>query len=117
MTMSEKSINEYTLPERLRYMRERRKFSQAELAKKAGVSQSTIAQIEGGKKDHSISTLLRIADALDTHVAVLFASDEVHVFDMKRLKSRYDHVDKLNSTLYAALGRVFAWAKSIGWGG
>ena len=110
-----RAISEYSLPERLKYLRlERRQMSQSELAKAAKVSQSTIAQIESGKKDPSISTLKKIADALDVNMAVLFASEDVHVFDMSRLKKKYDNADKLNPTLYTALGKVIQWAKSIG---
>lgn len=89
-------------------------MSQGELAKLAGISQSTVAQIESGKKDPSISTLKKIADALDVHIAVLFASEQVHVFDMPRLKRKYENVDKLNPTLYMALGKIIAWAKEVG---
>lgn len=106
---------DYSLPERIQYLRqERRKMTQAQLAKLSGVSQSTIAQIESGTKDPSISTLKKIATALDVHIALLFSSNDVHVFDMKALKTRYNHVDKLNPTLYTALGRVISWAKDIG---
>lgn len=108
------STGDYTLPERILYMRERRNLTQEKLAKLTGLTQSTIAQIEKGKKDPSISTLKKIAEALDVHIAVLFASDDVHVFDMPRLRRKYDHVDKLNSTLYAALGRIIAWSRDIG---
>ena len=109
------TISEYSLPERIQYIRqERRRLTQAELAEKSGVSQSTIAQIENGKKDPSISTLKKIAVALDVHLAVLFATDDVHVFDMPRLKRNYDNVDKLNPTLYTALGKLVQYAKDIG---
>ena len=109
-------IDEYTLPQRIQYIRqERRKITQSELAKLSGVSQSTIAQIEKGKKDPSISTLKKIGAALDVNLAVLFASDDVHVFDMTKLKRNYNHVDKLNPTLYTALGKVVSWAKDIGY--
>jgi transcriptional regulator with XRE-family HTH domain len=114
-TKSAQSISQYTLPERVQYIRqELRHITQAELAKESGVSQSTIAQIEKGKKDPSISTLKKIAAALDVHLAVLFATDDVHVFDMARLKSKYNHVDKLNPTLYTALGKLVQYAKDIG---
>ena len=106
-------ISQYALPDRLKYLRERRKLTQTELAKKANVSQSTIAQIESGKKDPSIATVKKIAKALDIHLAILFASEDVHVFDMKKLKKDYNHVDKLNETLYFALGRVVQYAKEI----
>ncbi len=88
-------------------------MTQGELAKRAKVSQSTIAQIESGKKDPSIATVKGIAEALEVHMAILFASDDVHVFDMKKLKREYDHVDKLNETLYYAIGRVVQYAKEI----
>ena len=115
MGENENSISGYSLPERLLYLRqERRHLTQAQLAKMSGVSQSTIAQIEKGRKDPSISTLRKIAEALGVNMAVLFASDDVHVFDMQRLKKKYDHVDKLNPTLYTALGKVIQWAKDIG---
>lgn len=108
------SISQYTLPERLKYMRERRNMTQAELAKKADVSQSTIAQIESGKKDPSLSTIKKLSEALDVHIAILFASDDVHVFDMKTLRARYKKVDDLNPTLYHAIGMVVKFAKDIG---
>ncbi len=108
------SISEYTLPQRLRYLRERREMTQTDLAKKSRLSQSTIAQIESGKKDPSLATVKKIAEALDVHMAILFASDDVHVFDMNKLKKEYDHVDKLNETLYFALGKVVQYAKGIG---
>ena len=109
------AISEYSFPERLRYLRqERRHLSQADLAKKSNVSQSTIAQIEKGKKDPSITTLKKIAVALDVHIAVLFATDEVHVLDMPRLRARYNNVEKLTPALYMALGKIVQYAKDIG---
>lgn len=107
-------INSFSLGERVAYLRKRRKLTQAELAKASGISQSTIAQIESGRKDPSIKTLEKIAMALDFHIAVLFAGDNIHVFDMDRLNKKYDKVDKLNETLYFALGKVVRYAKDIG---
>ena len=106
--------SDYSISERLSYMRERRQLTQTELAKNANVSQSTIAQIESGRKDPSLSTLIKLAKALDCHVAVLFSTDDVHVFDMHRLKKKYNSVDKLNPTVYHALGKVVAYAREIG---
>jgi transcriptional regulator with XRE-family HTH domain len=107
-------IDEYQLPERLTYFRTRRGLTQAQLAKLVKLSQSTIAQIEAGKKDPSISTLKNIASALDLHISVLFAGSDVHVFDMNRLKKNYDHLDKLNPTLYFALAKIIEYAREIG---
>lgn len=104
----------FSLGDRLVYLRERRHLTQQELARAASVSQSTIAHIESNRKDPSISTLKKLATALDIHIAVLFSTDTVYVFDMDRLKKKYDHVDKLNPTIYYALGKVVAYAKDIG---
>lgn len=110
-----KSASEgFSMGDRLVYLRERRHMTQQELAKAADVSQSTIAHIENNKKDPSISTLKKIANALDVHIAVLFSTDTVHVFDMERLRKKYDNVEKLNPTLYYAIGKVVAYAKDIG---
>lgn len=107
-------ISQYTLPERLKYLRMDRQLTQAQLASKSKVSQSTIAQIESGRKDPSINTLRMLAGAMDIEIAILFASDDVHVFDMKRLQKKYKSVDDLNPTLYMAIGKVVAYAKKIG---
>jgi transcriptional regulator with XRE-family HTH domain len=109
-----KSISSYSLPERLKYLRQDRGLTQGELAKTAGVAQSTIAQIESGRKDPSISTLKQIAQALDIEIAILFASDDVHVFDMKRLQAKYHKIDDLNPTLHVAIDKVVRYAKKIG---
>lgn len=111
---AKKGIDQFDLPERLQYLRNRRQMTQQELSTRAGVSQSTIAHIENGKKDPSLSTLKKLAKALDIHIAILFSSDNVHVFDMERLKKNYKNVDELNPTLYYAFGKVMAYAKEIG---
>jgi len=114
MKRTKKGISQYTLPERLKYLRVGRNITQSELAKKSKVSQSTIAQIESGKKDPSIQALRQIASALDVEIAILFASDDVHVFDLKKLKAKYKTPDDLNPTIYTALGKVVRYAKDIG---
>lgn len=108
------SIDQYPLPERIRYLRELRELTQGKLAETAHVSQSTIAQIESGMKKPSIETLEAIAKALNMHLAVLFAGDDIHVFDMDRLRKRYRDSSELNPTLYKALGEVIRYAKEIG---
>ena len=107
------SMGDFNISERLQYMRQRRGLSQAELAKKADVSQSTIAQIESGRKNPSVDTLEQLSRALDVEIAVLFAADDVHVFDIKRLRRRYKKAGDLNPTLYKALGEVIRYARDI----
>lgn len=49
----------------LRVYRELRGLTQAVLASNAGVSRVTVAEIETGRKQGSVSTLRRLADALN----------------------------------------------------
>lgn len=104
---------EYNLGERIKFLRTSRELSQAELAKDAKVSQPTIAQIESGKKDPSVQTLVSIARVLDVEVAALFAANDIFVFDLKRLRRKYNHRDKLTPHLYMALGKVVQYARDI----
>ncbi len=104
---------EYNLGERLRYLREQRKLTQAELAKMSKISQATIAHIEKQTKDPSVETLRKISEALDIHVATLFTTNDVFVFDLKRLRRKYSHADKLTPHLYMGLGKVVQFARDI----
>ena len=51
--------------ERLRAARELRKWSQSELAEKAGMPPSSIAHFESGSRKPSFDTLRRLANALE----------------------------------------------------
>lgn len=113
-TATKKVINEYSIGQRLAYLRNRKDLTQAKLADIADVSQSTIAQIESGGKDPSLTTLVKLAKALDIHEAVFLAGDGVHVFDMARLRKSYKKVADLNDTIYRGLGEVTRYAKDIG---
>ena len=52
--------------ERLRKMRESKRMSQLDLSLTSGVSQTMISQMESGKRIPTLSTFLKICDALDT---------------------------------------------------
>jgi transcriptional regulator with XRE-family HTH domain len=58
---------------RLRYVRARHKLSQRELAKRAGVTNSTISLIEANKTNPSIGALKRILDGVPIGLADFFA--------------------------------------------
>lgn len=105
---------EYNLGERLKFLRESRNLTQNELANLAKISQATIAHIEKNSKDPSVDTLKKLAEALDTHIATLFATNDVFVFDLKRLRRKYNNVDKLTPHLYMGLGKIIQYAKDIG---
>lgn len=107
------SVPEYNLGERLRYLREQRKLTQKQLADIAKISQATIAHIEKETKDPSVETLRKISEALDIHVATLFSTNDVFVFDLKRLRRKYTNADILTPHLYMALGKIIQYAKDI----
>jgi len=63
-------------PDDIRRLRKKAGLTQAELAKRAGVSQSLIARIETGSVNPRLTTLKRILDALEGYISEeLTASD------------------------------------------
>ncbi|QCO58045.1 cupin domain-containing protein (plasmid) [Pseudorhodobacter turbinis] len=60
---------------RLRAARTQRKLSQRELARRAGVTNGTISQIEQNHSSPSVSSLKRVLDALAMSLAEFFAAD------------------------------------------
>jgi transcriptional regulator with XRE-family HTH domain len=53
-------------------------LTQAELARRAGVPQSTVAKIERGRRDPSLSTLERLVRAAGLELRVQLASRDDH---------------------------------------
>lgn len=62
--------------ERLRTLRTLRGISQRELAKRCGVTHSSLSLIEQGKVSPSVSSLKKILDALPVSISAFFAGDE-----------------------------------------
>ncbi|MDY7115225.1 cupin domain-containing protein [Halomonas sp. SSL-5] len=62
---------------RLRQLRLARGLSQRELAKRAGVTNSTISLIEQNSVSPSVSSLKKILDALPVSISAFFAGDEL----------------------------------------
>lgn len=61
-----------SIGERVRLIRESRQISQAELARRAGLSKSNVNNIEGsGSQNPSLGTLGAIADALQVHIGTI----------------------------------------------
>ena len=59
--------------ERLRFVRARNKLSQRELAKRSGVTNSTISLIESNQMNPSVGALKRILDGIPMGMAEFFA--------------------------------------------
>ncbi|HEV3356919.1 MAG TPA: helix-turn-helix transcriptional regulator [Pseudonocardiaceae bacterium] len=55
-----------------RTLREQRGWSQVELAKRAGVTDSAIARFEAGGMTAALTVLARIADALQMRLSIVF---------------------------------------------
>ncbi len=58
---------------RLRFIRARQKLSQRELAKRSGVTNSTISLIESNQMNPSVGALKRILDGIPMGLAEFFA--------------------------------------------
>ncbi|MCG7598725.1 helix-turn-helix domain-containing protein [Halomonas sp. McH1-25] len=61
---------------RLKQLRQKRGLSQRELAKRAGVTNSTISLIEQNSVSPSVSSLKKILDALPVSISEFFAGEE-----------------------------------------
>jgi transcriptional regulator with XRE-family HTH domain len=74
--MDEKFVTIYkTIGENLRDKRKEKNLSQQQLADLAGkIDRSKISDIENGKEDFLLSTLLKICTALDINIEQLFKS-------------------------------------------
>lgn len=60
---------------RLRQERESRKLSQLDLSYESGVSQNMITYIETGKRTPSLSTVLKLCNAMKIDPSILFRKD------------------------------------------
>ena len=70
--------------QRLKEAREKAQLSQLELSYRSGVSQNMITYIETGKRTSTLTTLLKLCNALNITPAVLFADS---ADDIKEAKS------------------------------
>jgi transcriptional regulator with XRE-family HTH domain len=66
------------LGERLRFVRTQLKLSQRELAKRSGVTNSTISLIESNRVNPSVGALKRILDGIPMGLAQFFAIEPQH---------------------------------------
>jgi len=60
---------------RIRVLRAERRWSQAELATRVGVSRNSIVSIENGHFDPSLSLAFAIADVFDSKIEDIFERD------------------------------------------
>ena len=87
------SGQEKTVILRLKQEREKQKLSQLELAFKSNVSQNMIAYIETGKRTPTLSTLIKLCNALNINPSVLFAEED-------------EQRESIKSNIIALVGRL-----------
>lgn len=73
--MSMTTEQEDKILQRLKKAREDAKLSQLELSYKSGVSQNMITYIETGKSSPTLSTLLKLCNALSINPSILFEEE------------------------------------------
>lgn len=83
MTPALQLVNERSLRQevgvRMREWRLRRELSQAEVARKAGITQASLSNYENGKRDMPLSTLVGVATALNVSIGDLLDLPEMIV--------------------------------------
>ncbi len=72
MDLLEKDSNEMDVGTRLRELRTERNLSMRALARESGLSTNALSMIERGRTSPSVSTLYKIADALDIPITAFF---------------------------------------------
>ena len=73
-----------TLYKQIRSARKRMKLTQVELAKKAGIAQGDLSNIERGQVDARMSTLIRLAMALELDLIAVPRSHKNKVMNIIR---------------------------------
>lgn len=77
------SEQESLVLQRLRVAREKAKLSQLELSYKSGVSQNMITYIETGKRTPTLTTILKLCNALEINPSTLFEDSKEEKEKMK----------------------------------
>jgi predicted transcriptional regulator len=54
-------------------------LSQSELARQMGVGQSEVSRLEAGRKNFTLGSLLRAAEALDVDLDVIISRNVIHL--------------------------------------
>ncbi len=75
MDVSGKEIASIDVGQRLRVLREERNISMRALARRSGLSANALSMIERGKTSPSVSTLSKLATALEVPVMAFFRSE------------------------------------------
>jgi transcriptional regulator with XRE-family HTH domain len=83
--------------ERLKAVRESRGYSQAELAKKAGLQPTAISHFETGGRSPSFDNLRRLSDALNVSTDYLMGRSDTEQMVGPRADNLFRGVEKLST--------------------
>ena len=97
--MDEIEENDFGL--RLKRLRKRKKLSQTELAKKIGVTKSTIYRYESNTLSPSLDKAILLAQILDTTLDYLAGLDKIPTIKIDNLSE--DQIEWLNNTIKIVL--------------
>ena len=92
----------------IRTLRDQRGFTQAELAKRSGVSKTMICDVEAGKKNPTIRLLGQIAQGLDCGISELLDLEEQVTVTLDRKDKQRVLVDPENGMERRLLSRAMA---------
>lgn len=71
------AINNYTMGEKIRYLREQQKLSLEKLAKEIGVAKGTLSEIENDKRFGNLSTVIDLANYFDVSIDWLCSRSKI----------------------------------------
>lgn len=94
-------IEEYDFGLRLKRLRKRKKLLQTELAKKIGVTKSTIYRYESNTLSPSLDKAILLAQILDTTLDYLAGLDKIPTIKIDNLSE--DQIEWLNNTIKIVL--------------
>ena len=95
--------------EKIKELREHSGMTQAELAKKANIAQSTLSYVEAGSKSPTIDTMAALAEALGVPLRMLMPEEETPgTFTVKSPTAQ--NLPTLTDDDYLRLKEMFAFA-------
>lgn len=101
------------ISENIKKRRNELKMTQHELAEKANIGYTYIAQIEQGKKNPSLKTLYKISKSLDTPIGLLVSEEKEKYFTEKELEENLKKLNKKDVKLITEFVKTIVKERGI----
>ena len=85
---------------RLKLVRERNNLSQRELARRSGLTNSTISQIEQNRVSPSVSSLKKLLDLRDGRVGQAAATSQLPLGEVVAFTHQFESCPRVHSRLF-----------------